>query len=117
MARSIFRMAQIAVDLFEPKRLARGKILIRKYGLTDTMLEVNETRAMANLVNFVVFQVIGKRIDKVGHHVEVSLQDEIYLCCKNAWAIDWYNRYVLIYEVWYASRSIIRLFLGHVSQK
>lgn len=117
MARSITRMARVAVDLFEPKQVKRGRILIREYGLTDKMLEVNETKAMTMLVDFVVFQVIGHRIDKVGHHVEVLLQDEINLSCKTAWAIDWYSHSGLCFDVWYISRRVIHIFLAYVSKK
>ncbi len=117
MARSITRMARVAVDLFEPKQVARGRILIRKYGLTDTIVEVNETRAMAILVSFVVFQVIGHRIDKVGWGLEDMLQEKINLWCKSAWALDWYSKTWLRFEVWLISRKVIRLFLDSVSQK
>ena len=117
MARSITRMARVAVDLFEPKQVARGKILIRKYGLTDTIVEVNERRAMEILVNFVVFQVIGHRIDKVGWGLEDMLQEKINLECKTAWAIDWYSCTGLCFEVWLISRKVIRIFLDSVSQK
>lgn len=117
MARSITRMARVAVDLFEPKQVARGRILIRKYGLTDTIVEVNEARAMEILVNFVVFQVIGHRIDKVGWGLEDMLQERINIWCKPAWAIDWYSHNGLCFDVWYISRRVIRLFLDSVSQK
>lgn len=117
MARSITRMARVAVDLFEPKQVARGRINIRKYGLTDTMLEVNEAKAMTMLVSFVVFQVIGHRIDKVGWDVEDMLQEKINLWCKPAWAIDWYSHNGLCFDVWYISRRVIRLFLDSVSKK
>lgn len=118
MARSITRMARVAVDLFEPKQVARDRIIIRQYGLTDKMLEVNETKAMTMLVNFVVFQVIGHRIDKVGHHVEVLLQDKIIWWCRRDCAcIDWPSNGGLLFEVWYISRKIVRLFLDSVSKK
>lgn len=118
MARSITRMARVAVDLFEPKQVARDRIIIRKYGLTDTMLEVNETKAMAMLVNFVVFQVIGHRIDKVGWDMEEKLQEKINWWCKqDDAAIDWPSNGGLRFEVWYISRKIVRLFLDYVSQK
>lgn len=117
MARSITRMARVAVDLFEPKQVARGRISIRKYGLTDTMLEVNEAKAMTMLVSFVVFQVIGHRIDKVGWDVEDMLQEKMNLWCKSAWALDWYSKTWLRFEVWLISRKVIRLFLDSVSQK
>ena len=110
-------MARVAVDLFEPKQVTRGRIIIRKYGLTDTMLEVNETKAMAMLVSFVVFQVIGHRIDKVGWDVEDMLQEKINIWCKNAWVIDWYSKEELRFQVWYTSQRVIRLFLDSVSQK
>lgn len=117
MARSITRMARVAVDLFEPKQVARGRIIIRKYGLTDTMLEVNERKAMTMLVSFVVFQVIGHRIDKVGWGIEDMLQEKINLWCESAWALDWYSKTWLRFEVWLISRKVIRLFLDSVSQK
>lgn len=118
MARSIFRMARVAIDLFEPKQVARDRIIIRKYGLTDTMLEVNETKAMAMLVNFVVFQVIGHRIDKVGWDVEDMLQKKIiWWCQRGCAAMDWQSNGELILEVWYISRKIVRLFLDSVSKK
>lgn len=117
MARSIFRMARVAIDLFEPKQVARDRIIIRKYGLTDTMLEVNETKAMAMLVSFVVFQVIGHRIDKVGWDVEDMLQKKINWWCKNDRTRDWPSYAGLVLDVWYISRKIIRLFLESVSQK
>lgn len=117
MARSITRMARVAVDLFEPKQVARGRIIIRKYGLTDTMLEVNETKAMAMLVSFVVFQVIGHRIDKVGWDVEDMLQKKTNWWCQQECGIDWPSKAGLRFEVWYISRKIIRLFLDSVSKK
>ena len=118
MARSITRMARVAVDLFEPKQVARDRIIIRQYGLTDKILEVNETKAMTMLVNFVVFQVIGHRIDKVGHHVEVLLQDKIiWWCQRDCACIDWPSDGGLLFEVWYISRKIVRLFLDSVSKK
>lgn len=118
MARSITRMARVAVDLFEPKQVARGRIIIRKYGLTDTMLEVNETKAMTMLVNFVVFQVIGHRIDKVGWDVEDMLQKKInWWCEQDCEGSVWPSNAGLRYEVWYISRRIIRHFLNSVSQK
>lgn len=117
MARSITRMARVAVDLFEPKQVARGRIIIRKYGLTDTMLEVNETKAMTMLVSFVVFQVIGHRIDKVGWDVEDMLQKKTNWWCKQDCGIDWPSKAGLSFEVWYISRKIIRLFLKSVSRK
>ena len=117
MARSITRMARVAVDLFEPKQVARGRIIIRKYGLTDTILEVNETKAMTMLVNFVVFQVIGHRIDKVGWDVEDMLQKKTNWWCQQDCAIDWPSNAGLRFEVWYISRKIVRLFLDYVSKK
>ncbi len=118
MARSITRMARVAVSLFEPKQVARDRIIIRKYGLTDKMLEVNETKAMAMLVNFVVFQVIGHRIDKVGWDVEDMLQKKIiWWCQRDCAAMDWPSNDGLLFEVWYISRKIVRLFLDSVSQK
>lgn len=117
MTRSIKKMARVSVDLFEPKQVARGRILIRKYGLTDTIVEVNETRAMATLVEFVVFQVIGHRIDRVGWGLEDMLHEKINLLCKSAWVIDWYSHAGLCFDVWYISRRVIRIFLYHVSKK
>lgn len=117
MARSIFRMARVAIDLFEPKQVARGRIIIRKYGLTDTMLEVDETKAMTMLVNFVVFQVIGHRIDKIGWDVEDMIQKKINWWCQQDCDIDWPRKAGICYEVWYISRKVIRLFLNSVSQK
>lgn len=118
MARSITRMARVAVDLFEPKQVARDRIIIRKYGLTDKMLEVNETKAMAMLVSFVVFQVIGHRIDKVGWDVEDMLQKKInWWCQRDCDVIDWPSNGGLLFEVWYISRKIVRLFLDSISQK
>ena len=118
MARSITRMTRVAVDLFEPKQVARGRIIIRQYGLTDTILEVNETKAMTMLVNFVVFQVIGHRIDKVGWDVEDFLQKKIiWWCQQDCEASDWPSNDGLRFEVWYISRRIIRHFLNSVSQK
>lgn len=118
MARSITRMARVAVDLFEPKQVARDRIIIRKYGLTDTMLEVNETKAMTMLVSFVVIQVIGHRIDKVGWNVEDMLQKKIiWWCQRDCAVIDWPSNGGLLFEVWYISRKVIRLFLDSVSQK
>lgn len=110
-------MARVAVDLFEPKQVARGRIIIRKYGLTDTMLEVNETKAMAMLVSFVVFQVIGHRIDKVGWDVEDMLQKKTNWWCQQDCDIVWPSKAGLSFEVWYISRKIIRLFLDSVSKK
>ena len=118
MARSITRMAQVAVDLFEPKQVARGRIIIRQYGLTDKILEVNETKAMKMLVNFVVYQVIGHRIDKIGWGLEDMLQEKInFWCQRDCAVIDWPSNGGLLFEVWYISRKIIRLFLDSVSQK
>lgn len=118
MARSITRMARVAVDLFEPKQVARDRIIIRQYGLTDKVLEVNETKAMTMLVNFVVFQVIGHRIDKVGWDVEDMLQKKIiWWCQRDCAVIDWPSNGGLLFEVWYISRKIVRLFLDYVSQK
>lgn len=117
MARSITRMARVAVDLFEPKQVARGRIIIRKYGLTDTMLEVNETKAMTMLVSFVVFQVIGHRIDKIGWDVKDMLQKKINWWCQQDCDIVWPSKAELSFEVWYISRKIIRLFLDSVSKK
>ena len=117
MARSIFRMARVAIDLFEPKQVARGRIFIRKYGLTDTMLEVDETKAMTMLVTFVVFQVIGHRIDKVGWDVEDMIQKKINWWCQQDCDIDWPSKAGICYEVWYISRKVIRLFLDSVSRK
>lgn len=117
MARSITRMARVAVDLFEPKQVSRGRILIRKYGLTDTMLEVNETKAMTMLVSFVVFQVIGHRIDKVGWDVEDMLQKKTNWWCQKDCDIDWPSKAGLSFEVWYISRKIVRLFLDYASKK
>ena len=117
MARSITRMALVAIYLFEPKQVARDRIIIRQYGLTDKMLEVNETKAMTMLVNFVVFQVIGHRIDKLGHHVEVLLQDKIIWWCQQVFVIDWPSNDGLLFEVSYISQKIVRLFLDSVSQK
>lgn len=110
-------MARVAVDLFEPKQVARDKIIIRQYGLTDKMLEVNETKAMTMLVNFVVFQVIGHRIDKVGWDVENMLQEKINWWCKQDIGIDWPSNDGLRFQVWYISRRIIRIFLDSVSKK
>lgn len=117
MARSITRMARVAVDLFEPKQVARGRIIIRKYWHTDTMLEVNETKAMTMLVSFVVFQVIGHRIDKVGWDVEDMLQKKTNWWCQQEYGIEWPSKAGLQFEVWYISRKIIRLFLDSVSKK
>lgn len=118
MARSITRMARVAVDLFEPKQVARGRIIIRKYGLTDTMLEVNETKAMTMLVNFVVFQVIGHRIDKVGWDVEDMLQKKMNWWCQQDYCnMVFPSKARLSFEVWYISRKIVRLFLDFVSKK
>ena len=110
-------MARVAVDLFEPKQVARGRIIIRKHGITDTMLEVNETKAMTMLVSFVVFQVIGHRIDKVGWDVEDMLQKKTNWWCKQDCGIDWPSNTALRFEVWYISRKIVRLFLDCVSKK
>lgn len=116
-ARSITRTARVAIDLFEPKQVARDRIIIRKYGLTDTMLEVNETKAMTMLVSFVVYQVIGHRIDKVGWDVEDKLQKKINWWCQRGCDMHWPSNEGLLFEVWYYSRKIIRLFLDSVSQK
>ena len=111
-------MARVAVDLFEPKQVARDRIIIRKYGLTDAMLEVNETKAMTMLVNFVVFQVIGHRIDKVGWEVEDMLQEKInWWCQQDCAGTDWPSNDGLRFEVWYISRKIISIFLDSVSKK
>lgn len=111
-------MARVAVDLFEPKQVARDRIIIHKFGLTDKMLEVNKTKAMTALVSFVVFQVIGRRIDKVGWDVEDILQEKIIWWCQQDCAvIDWTNKGRIFVEVWYISRKVIRLFLDYVSQK
>lgn len=117
MARSIYRMARVAIDLFEPKQVARGRIIIRQYGLTDTMLEVNETKAMKMLVNFVVLQVLGKRLDKVEWDVEDMLQDKIDWWCKNDCTRDWPSYAGLGLEVIYISQKIIRIFIEAVKQK
>ena len=117
MARSIFKMAQVAIDLFEPKQVARNRIIIRKCGLTDTMVEVSETKAITMLVSFVVFLVIGHRIDKVGWDVEDMIQEKINWWCKQDCDIYWPSKAGLRYEVWYISLKIIRLFLDSVSKK
>ena len=109
-------MARVAIDLFEPKQVARGRIIIRKYGLTDTMLEVNETKAMAMLVTFVVYEVIGHRIDKVGWDVENMLQDKIHWWCQHVNGV-WPSNKELRFWVWLYSRKIVRLFLDSVSKK
>lgn len=110
-------MARVAVDLFEPKQVSRGRIIIRKYALTDTMLEVNEEIAMTMMVNFVVFEVIGHRIDKVGWGLEDMLQEKIIVWCKQHYDIDWQSKVILSFQVRCISRKVIRLFLDSVFKK
>lgn len=117
MARSIAKMARVAIILFEPKWISKGNVLIRRYGLSDQLLEVSESKAYALMVSFVVFQVIGKRIDKVSWGIEDMLQEKIFQLCNKLCQKDWPNNVGIYLDVWYISRQIIQIFVDSVKRK
>lgn len=117
MARSINRMARVAIDLFEPKEVAKGRIHIRRYGVSDKFVEVTGEKAMKMLVSFVAFEVIGKRIDKIDWHEEAKLYTQMKILSEICDEYCWRCRESLTWEICYNSRKIVRLFLDSVSQK
>lgn len=110
-------MAQVAIFLFEPKVVSKGRVIIRESAYTDRLIIVSETTALTMLVNFVVFAVIGHRIDKVGWEVEGEIQRKIMWWCKNDSPGYSLTGTGLLIEVWYISRKIIRLFIDAPKRK
>ena len=118
MTRSISKNAQAALLLFEPKKLSNGKVLINKCWEPDEPIEVSYQKAMVMLVNFVVFRVIGKHIDKAHWTIKDRLQRDIIRFCKDRPQVDWLHHKTGLYlEVWYISREIVRFFIEAVRKK
>lgn len=110
-------MARVAIDLYEPKEVAKGRISIRRYGVSDKFVEVTGEKAMFMLVNFVATEVIGKRIDKIDWHVEAKLNSLMKILSEISDEYCWRCRESLTWEICYNSRKIVRLFLDSISQK
>ena len=117
MARSINRMARVAIDLYEPKEVAKGRISIRRYGVSDKFVEVTGRKAMDMLVSFVAFEVIGKRIEKLEWEKEAKLYTLMKDLSEGVDEYCWRCRESLTFEICYNSRKIVRLFLDSVSRK
>ena len=110
-------MARVTIDLFEPKKVVKGRIHIRRYGVSDKFVEVTGEKAMKMLVSFVVFEVIGKRIEKIEWHEEAKLYTQMNILSEICDEYCWRCRESLTWEICYNSRKIVRLFLDSVSKK
>lgn len=108
-------MARVAIDLFEPRKITKNRILIRKFGVTDTFLEVSEAKAINMLVTFVVFRAIGKRLDKIGWEEEALLYSFIRDLSAQVQDDCWEFGITLHFEVFYSSREVIRKFIKYVN--
>lgn len=117
MARSINRMARVAIDLFEPKEVAKGRISIRRYGISDKFVEVTGRKAMYMLVSFVAYEVIGKRIEKLEREKEAELCSLMKNLSEGVDQYCWRCRESLTFEICYNSRKIVRVFVDSVSRK
>lgn len=113
-------MARVAIDLFEPKEVAKGRIHMRRYGVSDVsdkFVEVTSEKAMKRLVSFVVFEVIGMRIEKIEGHEEAKIYTLIKILSEICDEYCWRCRESLMWEICYNSRKVVRLFLDYVSKK
>lgn len=110
-------MARVAIDLFEPKEVTKGRIHIRRYGVSDKFVEVTGEKAMKMLVSFVAFEVIGKRIEKIEWRKEAKLYSQMNILSEFCNEYCWRCRRSLTWVICYNSRKIVRLFLDSVSKK
>lgn len=110
-------MARVAIDLFEPKEVAKDRIHIRRYGVSDKFVEVTGEKAMKMLVSFVAFEVIGKRIDKIEWDEEAELHTLMKILSKIVDKNCWRCSESLTWEICYNSRQVVRIFLDYVSKK
>lgn len=112
MAKSVNRIARAAIDLYEPNEVARNRISIRRYGVSDKFTEATGAKAMKMLVSFVAFEVIGKRVEKLQRVQEAKLYKLMNILCERM--VDnycWRSREALTQEICYISRKIVRLFI------
>ena len=114
MARSISKMTRVAIDLFEPRKISKNRIHLREYGITDIFVEVSEAKAMNMLVTFVVFRVIGKRLDKIGWEEEALIYNLIKDLSAQVEDDCWEFGISLQFEIIYNSREVIRKFIKYI---
>lgn len=114
MAKSITKMARVAIDLFEPRKISKNRIHLREFSTSDTFVEVSEAKAMSMLVSFVFFQVIGKRLEKIGWEEEAFLYGLIKDLSAQVETDSWEFGISLQFEIFYNSREVIRKFINYI---
>ena len=114
MARKISQMVNVAIALFEPRLIAKNRILIRNFDISDDMVEVQEAQALRKLVSFVVFRTIGQRYEQLSWEAQSKIEKLMTDLCADVKPDAWECDVFLKYDVSYISKEVIRQFIYYV---
>lgn len=107
-------MVNVAIALFEPRLIAKNRVLIRNSGISDVMVEVTEAKALRKLVSFVVFRAIGQRYEQLSWEAQSKVEKLMTDLCADVDPDTWVCDIYLKCDVSYISKEVIRQFIYYV---